>query len=48
MKIMKDLVKLVVLLAVLAAIVIGIHQVGMKVDNQKRYKHPISQPGSKW
>ncbi len=48
MGIMKDIVKLIVLLAVLAAIVIGIHQFGMQEDNKEKYKHPISQPGARW
>jgi hypothetical protein len=44
----KDIIKLLIVLAVLAAIIVGIHQLGMLEDNQAKYKHPITRPGASW
>lgn len=44
----KDLMKLAIILTVLAAIILGIHQLGMLEDNQEKYKHPITQKGASW
>jgi len=48
MKVMRDLSKLVILIAILAAIVFGIHYLGSKVDNKTKYQHPITKPGGGW
>ena len=44
----KDLIKLLVLVVVVAAIITGIYFFGKSIDNQSKYKHPITQPGSHW
>lgn len=44
----KDIIKLLILLAVVAAIIVGIYFIGKSVDNQSKYKHPITQPGAHW
>lgn len=45
---MRDITKLVLLIALLAAIVFGIHYLGTKVDNKTKYQHPITKPGGSW
>jgi hypothetical protein len=44
----KDIIKLIILLTVAGALILGIYFVGKSVDNKSKYKHPITQPGSKW
>lgn len=44
----KNIVTLIILLIAVAAIIIGIHYLGMQVDNQKKYTHPITRPGAHW
>ncbi len=44
----KDIIKLIILLSVLAAIIVGIHRLGMLEDTQAKYKHPITRPGAGW
>lgn len=44
----KDITKLLILLIIVIAIIAGIYFVGKSVDNQSKYKHPITQPGAKW
>ncbi|MBN1958672.1 MAG: hypothetical protein JXQ81_14140 [Desulfuromonadales bacterium] len=44
----KDIIKLLILIALVAAIILGIYVVGKSVDNQSKYKHPITQPGARW
>lgn len=44
----KDIIKLVVLIVVVGALILGIYFIGKSVDNQSKYKHPITQPGAKW
>lgn len=44
----KNIVRLLLLLVVVAAIIFGIHYVGSKVDNKNKYKHPITRPGASW
>lgn len=44
----KDIIKLLILLVVVAAIIVGIYVAGKSVDNQSKYKHPITQPGAHW
>lgn len=48
MSAMRDLAKLVILIALLAAIVLGIHYLGTTVDNKTKYQHPITKPGGGW
>ncbi len=45
---MGDIAKLIILLALLAAVIFGIHYLGTQEDNKAKYKHPITQPGSRW
>jgi len=44
----KDLLKLLILVLILGVIIIGIYFIGKSVDNQSKYKHPITQPGANW
>lgn len=44
----KDIVKLLVLLVVVAAIILGIYFLGKSVDNKSKYQHPITRPGGSW
>lgn len=44
----KDIIKLIILLFVAGALILGIYFVGQSVDNKSKYKHPITQPGAKW
>lgn len=48
MSVVKDLIKLAVLLVLVTAIILGMHYLGTKEDMQKKYKHPITQPGAHW
>lgn len=44
----KDLIKLLALLVILAAVIAGIYLVGQSIDNTAKYRHPITQPGGRW
>lgn len=44
----KDIIKLLVLSVVVGAIILGIYFFGKSIDNQSKYKHPITQKGSRW
>ena len=44
----KDIVKLLILLVVVVAIIVGITIFGKSVDNKTKYKHPITRPGGSW
>ena len=44
----KNIILLLILLAVVAAVILGIHHVGSQVDNKSKYTHPITRPGAKW
>ena len=44
----KDLIKLLALVVVVAAIILGVYLLGKSVDNKSKYKHPITQPGARW
>ncbi len=44
----KDMIKLLLLCIVVSAIILGLYFLGKSVDNQSKYKHPITQPGAKW
>ena len=44
----KDLIKLLALLIVLAAVIAGIYFAGQSIDNTAKYRHPITQPGARW
>jgi uncharacterized protein (UPF0333 family) len=44
----KDLIKLLALLVVLAAVIAGIYFAGQSYDNTAKYRHPITQPGARW
>ena len=44
----KNIIMLIVLLLVVAAIVLGIHYLGSQVDNKSKYQHPITKPGASW
>ena len=44
----KDIIKLLVLLAIVLAVVVGITIFGKSVDNKAKYQHPITRPGASW
>ena len=44
----KDLIKLLVLVILVAAIILGVYVLGKSVDNQSKYRHPITRPGAHW
>ncbi len=44
----KDIVKLLILLVVVVAIIVGITIFGKSVDNKTKYQHPITRPGGSW
>ncbi|MCF6265062.1 MAG: hypothetical protein L3J57_00770 [Desulfuromusa sp.] len=44
----KDIIKLLILLAIVAAIILGIYVLGQSVDNKSKYQHPITKPGGRW
>lgn len=44
----KNLITLLILLIIVAAIVLGIHYLGSQVDNKSKYQHPITKPGGSW
>ena len=44
----KDIIKLIILLVVVAAIILGIYVLGKTVDNKSKYRHPITRPGGGW
>ena len=48
MKEMSDMLKLIISISILAAIIAGVHYLGSLEDNQSKYTHPISQPGTRW
>lgn len=45
---LKDLIKLLALLVLLACVIAGIYFAGKSIDNQSKYRHPITQPGANW
>lgn len=44
----KNIILLIIALTVVAAAILGLHYLGSQVDNQNKYKHPITQPGAHW
>jgi uncharacterized protein YneF (UPF0154 family) len=44
----KDIVKLLILLVIVVAIIVGITIFGKSVDNKTKYQHPITRPGARW
>jgi uncharacterized protein YneF (UPF0154 family) len=48
MAMVKNILMLVVLLALIAGVILGLHYLGSQVDNQNKYKHPITRPGARW
>lgn len=44
----KNIITLLILLAVVAVVILGVHYLGTQVDNQKKYTHPITRPGAHW
>jgi hypothetical protein len=44
----KDIVKLLILLVIVVAIIVGITIFGKSVDNKTKYQHPITRPGAHW
>ena len=44
----KDVIKLLVLIFIVGLLIIGIYTVGKSVDNQAKYRHPITRPGAHW
>ncbi|MFK5926231.1 MAG: hypothetical protein QM483_06350 [Desulfuromusa sp.] len=44
----KDVIKLLALLVVVAAIILGLYVLGKSVDNKSKYQHPITKPGAHW
>jgi uncharacterized protein (UPF0333 family) len=44
----KDIVKLLILLVIVIAIIVGITILGKSVDNKTKYQHPITRPGGGW
>lgn len=45
---LKDLIKLLALLVVVALVIVGIYFAGQSIDNTAKYRHPITQPGASW
>jgi len=43
-----DLVKLIILLSVVAAVILGLNYLGRQEDMQNKYHHPITRPGARW
>ncbi len=48
MKIVKDILKLVGILIILAIVFYFIQEKSKSVDREKRYQHPITRPGGGW
>ena len=48
MKMLLDLLKLLILLALLAGIIYGAWRVMQGGNQSKKYSHPISRPGAGW
>ena len=44
----KDIVKLLILLVIVIAIIVGITIFGKSVNNKTKYQHPITRPGARW
>jgi len=44
----KDIIKLIALLIIVAAIIFGLYLFGKSVDNKTKYQHPITRPGGGW
>jgi hypothetical protein len=44
----KDIIKLLVLLAIILAVIAGITIFGKSIDNKSKYQHPITRPGAGW
>ena len=44
----KDIIKLLILLVIVVAIIVGITIFGKSVDNKTKYQHPITRPGGSW
>lgn len=44
----KDITKLLILIVIVFAIILGIYVIGKSVDNQSKYRHPITRPGASW
>lgn len=40
----KDITKLLILILIVGALILGIYFLGKSVDNQSKYKHPITHP----
>lgn len=45
---MGDIPKLIILISLLAAIIMGIHYLGKMSDNKEKYTHPRVQAGGHW
>lgn len=44
----RDIIKLLILIVVVGALILGIYLVGKSVDNKSKYTHPITRPGAHW
>lgn len=44
----KDIIKLIILVILTIALCISIYYAGKSIDNQSKYRHPITQPGASW
>ena len=44
----KDIIKLLILLVIVIAIIVGMTILGKSVDNKAKYQHPITRPGGGW
>ncbi len=44
----KDIVKLLILLAIVIVVIVGITIFGKSIDNKTKYQHPITRPGAHW
>lgn len=44
----KNILILILLLIAIAAIIFGVTYMGLQVDNQTKYRHPITRPGASW
>jgi len=44
----KNILLLILLLVVVAAVILGVHYLGLQIDNKQKYQHPITRPGASW
>lgn len=44
----KDILKLIILIVLVIGLCVSIYYAGKSMDNQSKYRHPITQPGAGW